>query len=70
MLWGSNSSDMTRQSLSTDVILTMESGSGLIFLCCFAEGFITGVDMLDFHNVPFVTGLDGFAVLETSSVYT
>ena len=48
----------------------MGSGSGLIFLCHFAEGFITGVDMLDIHNATFITGVDGFAVLETSLVKT
>ena len=29
-----------------------------------------GVDMLHIHNVAFVTGVDGFAVSETSSVKT
>ena len=48
----------------------MGSGSSLIFLCHFAEGFVAGVDMLDIRNVAFVTGVDGFAVLETSSVKT
>ena len=48
----------------------MGSGSGLIFLCHFAEGFVTWVNMLDIHNVTSVTGVDGFAVLETSSVKT
>ena len=51
-------------------MLAMGLGSGLIFLCHFAEGYVTGVDMLDICYVTFVTGVDGFAVSETSSVYT
>ena len=46
----------------------MGSGSGLIFLCHFIEGFIMGVDMLHILNVAFVTGVDGFAVSETPLV--
>ena len=48
----------------------MGSGSGQIFLCHFVEGFITGVDMLDICYVTFVTGVDDFAVSETSLVET
>ena len=48
----------------------MGSGSGLIFLCHFAKGFVMGVAMLHILNVALVTGVDGFAVLDTSLVKT
>ena len=48
----------------------MGLGSGLIFLCHIAEGFVMGVNMLHILNVALVTGVDGFAVLETSLVKT
>ena len=36
----------------------------------FADGFITGATMSQILNVALVTGVDGFAVLDTSSVKT
>ena len=48
----------------------MGLGSSLIFLCHFVEGFVMGVNMLHIRNAAFVTGVDGFAVLETSLVKT